>query len=121
MKKKVFASMVLGAALLVSSSVVFASSSDEATHGEVNLDETRDLIQVMKLTKEKAGGGTWYHGFEGGQTKSNYNHTKKTHKSSAAAGGERYFSSKWKKKDEGYTYASVYTTLWGNRAFWDTK
>ncbi|MCY9186119.1 lactococcin 972 family bacteriocin [Bacillus halotolerans] len=121
MKKKVFASIMLGATLLVSSSVVFASSSDEATHGEVNLDETRDLIQIMKLTKTKAGGGTWYHGFEDDQVKSNYNHTKKTHKSSAQAGGERFFSSKWKKKDEGYTYASVYQTLWGNRAFWDTK
>ncbi|MBV2240888.1 lactococcin 972 family bacteriocin [Bacillus inaquosorum] len=41
------------------------------------MDETRDLIQIMKLTKTKAGGGTWYHGFEDGQVKSNYNHTKR--------------------------------------------
>ncbi|MBK4203082.1 lactococcin 972 family bacteriocin [Bacillus subtilis] len=111
--------MVLGAALLVSSSV-FANSSDDATHGEVNLDETRDLIHVMKLTKTNAGGGTWYHGFEGGYVKSNYNHKKKTHKSSASA-GPRINVSPWKKKNEGDTYASVAETIWGNRAFWDTK
>ncbi|KXJ36480.1 hypothetical protein AX282_04470 [Bacillus spizizenii] len=84
MKKKVFASMVLGATLLVSSSV-FASSSDDATHGEVKLDETKDLIKVMKLEMTRAGGGIWQYGFSDGKVISNYNHTKKTHKSSVKA------------------------------------
>ncbi|KAA6446897.1 lactococcin 972 family bacteriocin [Bacillus swezeyi] len=119
MKNKVLASLVLGISLL-GSSAVFASSADESTHGEVNLDETRDLIKLAKLTKSYVGGGTWYHGFDKGWVKSNYNHTKKTHRSSAMA-GSRYFTSEWKAKDEGYTYASVAEVLFGNRAFWDTK
>ncbi|WP_186319556.1 lactococcin 972 family bacteriocin [Bacillus pumilus] len=119
MKKKVLASIVLGLGLL-GGQATFASQSNDVNHGEVNLDETRDLISTMKLTKSKPGGGTWYHGFEGGYVKSNYNHTKKTHRSSAKA-GQRYFSAKWKKKNEGYTYASVAETLWNNAAYWDTK
>ncbi|MES5395446.1 lactococcin 972 family bacteriocin [Bacillus amyloliquefaciens] len=119
MKKKVLASIVLGIGLL-GGQAAFASQSDDVNHGEVNLDETRDLMSAMKLTKTKAGGGTWYHGFEADQVKSNYNHKKKTHKSSAAA-GSRFYESKWKKKNEGYTYASVYQTLFGNKAYWDTK
>jgi len=119
LKKRVLASVVLGLSLL-GSSAVFASSDDDATHGEINLDETRDLYNITKLTRSKAGGGTWYHGIEKGWVKSNYNHTKKTHKSSAAA-GQRFFSAKWKSKNEGYTYASVAEVLWGNKCFWDTK
>ncbi|MCI3196894.1 lactococcin 972 family bacteriocin [Bacillus atrophaeus] len=119
MKKKVLAPIVLGIALL-GGQAAFASPSDDVNHGEINLDESRDLMHAMKLTKTKAGGGTWYHGFEGGFVKSNYNHTKKTHKSSAAA-GQRFFESKWKKKNEGYTYASVAETFFGNKAFWNTK
>ncbi|MFJ5963222.1 hypothetical protein [Bacillus sp. NPDC093026] len=40
------------------------------------MNETRDLMSAMKLTKTKAGGDTWYQGFEDGQVKSNYNHIK---------------------------------------------
>ncbi|MCD7911087.1 lactococcin 972 family bacteriocin [Bacillus velezensis] len=119
MKKKVLASIVLGLGLL-GGQAAFANQSPDVNHGEVNLDETRDLAGALGLTKTKAGGGTWYHGFEGGDVKSNYNHTKKTHKSSVKA-GQRYFSAKWKKKDEGYTYANVAMTIWNNAAFWDTK
>lgn len=71
-------------------------------------------MHAMKLTKTKAGGGTWYHGFEGGFVKSNYNHTKKTHKSSAAA-GQRFFESKWKKKMKGIP------TLQWQRLFSETR
>ncbi|MFH6684866.1 lactococcin 972 family bacteriocin [Bacillus amyloliquefaciens] len=119
MKKKVLASIVLGIGLL-GGQAAFASQSNDVNHGEVNLDETRDLMSTMKLDKSTPGGGTWYHGFEKGQVHSNYNHKKKTHKSSAAAGA-RFYETRWNTKNEGYTYASVYEALFGNKAFWDTK
>ncbi|KXZ17698.1 hypothetical protein P4T89_08315 [Bacillus nakamurai] len=64
MKKKVLASITLGIALL-GGQAAFASQSDDVNHGEINLDESRDLMSALKLTKSSASGGTWYHGFEG--------------------------------------------------------
>lgn len=63
MKKKVLASIVLGIGFL-GGQAAFASQSNDVNHGEVNLDESRDLMSAMKLTKSTPGGGTWYHGFE---------------------------------------------------------
>ncbi|WP_223068719.1 lactococcin 972 family bacteriocin [Paenibacillus caui] len=110
MKKKLIALVV---------ALAIPTSAFAAEHGSITM--IRDGITPMVV--EDAGGGTWDHDFSVDQPYrhwSNYNHTSKTHKSSA---GNLFttVSSEWKSSTEGWTYATCSDTLFGNTANWDTK
>lgn len=112
MKKRFFA-LIIGAVLLIPTANAFAES------GSVTM--TRNGITPMVV--ESAGGGTWDHGFSSSSPYehwSNYDHTEKTHMSSAG-NFHSTVSSEWNSATEGWTYARCADTLWGNTANWNTK
>jgi len=72
-------------------------------------------------TTQKVGGGVWIYGIGGGNSYSYYDHSSKTHKSTACAGfGTSCKTSGWVKKGT-RSVAKVLRTAGGNTAFWDTK
>ncbi|OII33073.1 hypothetical protein BIU98_06370 [Curtobacterium sp. MMLR14_010] len=72
-------------------------------------------------TTQRVGGGVWIYGIGGGNSYSYYDHSGKTHKSTACAGfGTSCRSSGWVAKGT-RSVAQVLRTAGGNTAFWDTK
>lgn len=72
-------------------------------------------------TTEKVGGGVWIYGIGGGNSYSYYDHSSKTHKSTACAGfGTSCKTSGWVGKGT-RSVAQILKSAWGNTAFWDTK
>jgi lactococcin 972 family bacteriocin len=70
---------------------------------------------------QRVGGGVWIYGIGGGNSYSYYDHSGKTHKSTACAGfGTSCRSSGWVAKGT-RSVAQVLRTAGGNTAFWDTK
>lgn len=114
MKRKLIA-LTVGAVLLIPGANVFA----KAEHGTVNMDRNG----FTTMTIENAGGGYWDHDFSLSFPYihwSNYNHTSKTHKSSAG-NLTQTVSSQWALSTGGMTFASISDTATGNTANWDTK
>ncbi|MBC1490170.1 lactococcin 972 family bacteriocin [Listeria sp. FSL L7-1485] len=134
MKKRL---CVLGIALFTILAPVGAFASDNTAteiQGETNLDNliskksegekvifsesTKTSTNSPQLFKA-AGGGTFWVKWGGDRHWSNYNHPKKTHRSSASNYRATARSS-WKSKGK---LASVWikSSLWGNKAYWATK
>ncbi|MCD2253978.1 lactococcin 972 family bacteriocin [Listeria marthii] len=131
MKKKV---CVLAIALLTVLSPMGALAAQNLNEGETSLDslmsanktgekvifsETTTGKKPLLKAAQSTGGGTFWVTWGQDRHYSNYQHTKKTHKSSAS--NYRYTeSSPWKTKNK---LASVWikSSLWGNKANWTTK
>ncbi|MBC1485603.1 lactococcin 972 family bacteriocin [Listeria seeligeri] len=135
MKKKV---CVLGITLFTVLAPVGALAADSTTkevQGETNLDnliskntegekvifsESKEASTNSRpLLKASAGGGTFTVKWGGDRHWSNYNHSKKTHRSSAS-NNRATERSEWKSKGK---LASVWikSSLSGNKANWATK
>ncbi|PZF90749.1 lactococcin 972 family bacteriocin [Listeria ivanovii] len=135
MKKK---ACVLGIALFTVLAPVGAFASDNATteiQGETSLDnliskndegekvifsKSKDASTNSRpLLKASAGGGKFWVKWGGDRHWSNYNHSTKTHRSSASNNRATEYSG-WKSKGR---LASVWikSSLWGNKANWSTK
>lgn len=99
-----------------------AGGSAAITGGEGSQVIIDDTIGDGKLrTTEKVGGGVWIYGIGGGNSYSYYDHSSKTHKSTACAGfGTSCKYSGWVSKGT-RSVAQVLRTAGGNTAFWDTK
>ena len=63
------------------------------------------------------GGGTWYHGFSGVSVYSTFYHDYSTHRSSVTT-SYGYYSSPWTAK-RAASYASLQSSISGNKANWD--
>lgn len=134
MKKKLASLSLAGVLLIVPLSTSIAATEvgvdntirqgtynyDTNTYSEtINGTPVRDGIKA--LVSESAGGGSWDHGFIGIKSVySDYNHTGKTHRSSAS-NFRSTDRAPWKSKYGGWTYASIAQSLWGNKANWNTK
>lgn len=68
-------------------------------------------------TTSYVGGGTWYHGLDGGQVYSIFYHDYSTHRSSVTT-SYAYESSPWTAK-RAASYALLPQSLSGNKANWD--
>ncbi|EFN3772433.1 Lmo2776 family bacteriocin [Listeria monocytogenes] len=131
MKKKV---CVLAIALLTVLSPIGALAAQNLNEGETSLDslmsvnKTGEKVIFSETTTGKKpllkaaqsyGGGTFWVTWGQDRHYSNYQHTKKTHRSSASnyRATER---SSWKAKNNLAT-AWIKSSLWGNKANWATK
>ncbi|EEU7817493.1 Lmo2776 family bacteriocin [Listeria monocytogenes] len=131
MKKKV---CVLAIALLTVLSPMGALAAQNLNEGETSLDslmsanktgekvifsETTTGKKPLLKAAQSAGGGTFRVTWGQDRHYSNYQHTKKTHRSSASnyRATER---SSWKAKNNLAT-AWIKSSLWGNKANWATK
>ncbi|EAF6003280.1 Lmo2776 family bacteriocin [Listeria monocytogenes] len=131
MKKKV---CVLAIALLTVLSPMGALAAQNLNEGETSLDslmsanktgekvifsETTTGKKPLLKATQSAGGGTFWVTWGQDRHYSNYQHTKKTHRSSASnyRATER---SSWKAKNNLAT-AWIKSSLWGNKANWATK
>ncbi|EAE7094182.1 lactococcin 972 family bacteriocin [Listeria monocytogenes] len=131
MKKKV---CVLAIALLTVLSPMGALAAQNLNEGETSLDslmsanKTGEKVIFSDTTTGKkpllkaaqsAGGGTFWVTWGQDRHYSNYQHTKKTHRSSASnyRATER---SSWKAKNNLAT-AWIKSSLWGNKTNWATK
>ncbi|EAD3477130.1 lactococcin 972 family bacteriocin [Listeria monocytogenes] len=131
MKKKV---CVLAIALLTVLSPIGALAAQNLNEGETSLDslmsanktgekvifsETTTGKKTLLKAAQSAGGGTFWVTWGQDRHYSNYQHTKKTHRSSASnyRATER---SSWKAKNNLAT-AWIKSSLWGNKANWATK
>ncbi|MBC2375504.1 lactococcin 972 family bacteriocin [Listeria welshimeri] len=133
MKKKV---CVLGIALFTVLSPLGVLASENLTEGETSLDslmnaskqgekvifsETTESTTSKKplLKASSAGGGTFWVTWGQDRHYSNYQHSKKTHRSSASNYRATEKSS-WKTKNNLAT-VWIKSSLWGNKANWATK
>lgn len=131
MKKKV---CVLAIALLTVLSPMGALAAQNLNEGETSLDslmsanktgekvifsETTTGKKPLLKAAQSAGGGTFWVTWGQDRHYSNYQHTKKTHRSSASnyRATER---SSWKAKNNLAT-TWIKSSLWGNKANWATK
>lgn len=131
MKNRMILGLVMCTILSVSSiGVVSASeaSIELPKHGEVNVDsminEKVGTVQKSMLkssgerSKTSAGGGTFWVEWGGDRHTSCYDHSTKTHKSTAENGNGDRISSGW--VDAGLTArATIKSTVSGNKAYWD--
>ncbi|UXN20922.1 lactococcin 972 family bacteriocin [Curtobacterium flaccumfaciens] len=75
----------------------------------------------MLRTTKKVGGGVWIYGIGGGNSYSYYDHSKKTHKSTACSGYDTSCNySGWTKKGT-RSVAKIGRTNSGNTAYWNVK
>ncbi|EAF1045067.1 lactococcin 972 family bacteriocin [Listeria monocytogenes] len=125
---------VLAIALLTVLSPMGALAAQNLNEGETSLDslmsanktgekvifsETTTGKKPLLKAAQSAGGGTFWVTWGQDRHYSNYQHTKKTHRSSASnyRATER---SSWKAKNNLAT-AWIKSSLWGNKANWATK
>jgi lactococcin 972 family bacteriocin len=136
LKQSSYVTAALGAALVAALALPTTASAsavglvgDQASGGsavitggegtQVVVDDTAEGVRPQ--TTQRVGGGVWIYGIGGGNSYSYYDHSGKTHKSTACAGfGTSCRSSGWVAKGT-RSVAQVLRTAGGNTAFWDTK
>ncbi|MED3951502.1 lactococcin 972 family bacteriocin [Priestia aryabhattai] len=143
--KKIVSTLLLSGCLISSTIGVSAASLGDGNTGEVNLDNYKQQYEAWKDThttgtfkifptstttdsgsystaavkKTDAGGGKFWVEWGGDRHWSNYEHAKKTHRSSASnhRGTNR---SDWMPKGE-LANIGIKSSLYGNKAGWATK
>lgn len=118
--KSLIAGIILCISGVIGTSTIANAAEITPKEGMVELTyPSKNLLPIISLYTESAGGGTWDHGITYDSVWSNYLHNGRIHGSTVENSNGQYFSG-W--KDPGvWSYKKIKASLWGNKAYWKTK